>query len=215
MCHVLWALALHDGLNGSAYAAANAAWIDFMQQRLLLWGARLLGNGIFHPFYTNRMRLMTPLGMSVVDAWVLAFLARLAPQVTSELAPRFLRSIRHIRMSEDAAEAQAYVPSTHMWQAREVADQTLATGFGYVLAVELGDEALAAALLNHADAAFEPVEQHGVRFYRGGLSQAYTTALFALGEADGLRAFGDVLPQAASESSVSEQDIQDVEEAGG
>jgi hypothetical protein len=208
MCHVLWALALHDGLTGSSYAAASAKWIDFMQQRLLLWGARLLGNSIFHPFYTNRMRLMTPLGMSVVDAWVLAFLVRLAPQVTNDLAPRFLRSIRHINMSEDLSEAQAYVPSTNMWRAREIADQTLATGFGYVLAVELDDQALAAALLNHADATFEPVEQNGRRFYGGGLSQAYTTALFALGEAGGLCAFGNVLPHAGSEWSVSEQDAQ-------
>jgi hypothetical protein len=211
MCHVLWALALHDGLTGSSYAAINTEWIDFMQQRLLLWGARLLGNGIFHPFYTNRVRLMTPLGMSVVDAWVLAFLARLAPQVTSELAPRFLRSIRHIRTSEDASEAQAYVPSTHMWQAREIADQTLATGFGYVLAVELGDEPLAAALLNHADAAFEPTEQQEKRCYRGGLSQAYTTALFALGEAGGLGGFGDVLPHSGAQSSIPGQDTQEAD----
>lgn len=196
MNQVLWATALHDALCGSTYATANAQWLAFLREQLVA-APGLFGRSIFVPCYTARKRWFGPAGQSFIDAWTLALLNQLAPEMTQELAPRLLATIRHIAATGDAPP-RAYVPAASKWQKQELADPTIATGFGCLLAVELEDEALAAALRNYADQHFAPLEQDGQRCYTGGLSAPYTTALFALSEADGLRALGEVLRRAAA-----------------
>ncbi len=198
MAHVMWANALYDGLYGTRYAEAHTRWVDTVQQRLILRGPRLFGQGIFNPSYASRMRLIMPLGLSLVDAWTLAFMAQLTPELVNELVPRFWRFIRHIPNKAENTTPQAYIPAPDMWKSREIADQTLTTGFSYLLAVEMENADLAAALLNYADHHFDLTEQDGQRWYSSGLSVVFTTALFALGEAGGLRVLGALLPQAAA-----------------
>jgi hypothetical protein len=155
---------------------------------------------------------LAPRGKNFVDAWTLALLACLDPETTSELAPRFLRAIRHTASTSKEDNPQAYVPSARMWSTREVADQAAATGFGYVLANELGDEALAVALRTYADQQLEPAEEDGASFYRGGIAAPYTTALFALGEAGGLRELAALLPRSAPKTTTSTAEPPDDEE---
>lgn len=187
MAHVLWATLLHDAIHGTTYAEANSAWLAFLRQNLVAREVPLLGRrSVFIPFYSSRRHLLAPSGMSVVDAWTLSFLALLAPDLTSLLCPRLLRSIRH-RPTSDPSTPHAHLPAARRWISQEVADHTTCTGFAYILAVEVGDEALAAAMLSYADTHFKPVTQEGERWYSDGLAAVLTTALFALGEAGGLR----------------------------
>jgi hypothetical protein len=195
MVHVLWALALHDATHGSTFAEANAAWLAFMRQRLIRRGPRLPGQRVFRPYTLRRGLGLAPRGKHFVDAWILALLACLDPETTSELAPRFLRAIRYVSSTIKEGNPQAYVPSARMWSSREVADEATATGFGYVLASERDDESLAAALRAYANQQLDPVNEEGTYFYRGGVAAPYTTALFALGEAGGLRKLAALLPR--------------------
>lgn len=204
MSHVLWANELYASVHDQDYSELNQAWLTFVEQRLILRRKRLFGNGVFNPSYTNRLRLTMPMGMSVIDAWVLAILHPLASELVAELAPRFLRTIRSIAARPDTPAPQGCVPAAAMWQSKEIADQTLANGFGYLLAVGLGHTDVAQSLLNYADAYFEPHEEEGRRCYSGGLAQPYTTALFALGEAGGLERLATLLPPAAEDTATSE-----------
>lgn len=196
MCHALWATLLHDSQHTSTYAQANAAWLTFVRERMILRGPRLFGQGVFMPTYVSRRRLAVPISLNLVDAWALAFLAALAPDLVEGLLPRFRRCIRYRRTPPDAPR-EAFLPSAGMWQPREVADQMLTTGFAHLLAVEWGDATLAADLHTYAEQYFDPIEQAGQRSYTAGLAPLYTTALFALGEAGGLRGLRALLPSAA------------------
>lgn len=196
MNHVMWSNVFHDRLHGTTYASIHDTWLDFVRQRLVLSGPYLIRRGIFVPCYTRQPRLSALFGMGFIDAWVLSFLAPLAPALTRELAPRFLQTIRHVAHS-DTSPPQAYVPSARAWQQRELADGSIANGFGYILAVELADDALATALQTYADTHLQPLEQAGERCYCGGMAPVYTTALFALGEAGGLHPFRALLDSPA------------------
>jgi hypothetical protein len=192
MNHTLWALALHDSVHGSNYASVNAHWLAFVQENLLHNRLRLLGGGVFTPCYMhNRLRLLATPGLNMVDAWTLAFLHALAPDLTNERAPRLLNCIRHISGTTDTSP-QAYLPPAGIWESKEA--ETLLTGFGYVLAVELEDEALADALLTYADMQFQPTTGEAERLYNGSPAPSFTTALFALGEAGGLHRLRSCLP---------------------
>jgi hypothetical protein len=184
MQHALWANALHDSLHGSEYAAANAPWQDFVQQQLVRPPGLLGGGSIFIPLYTKRRGLFAPAGLNVVDAWSLAFLQPFAPEMVESLAPRFFKTVCY---TASEAEPYAYVPTARKWQKREIADASIANGFGYLLAVQLGEQELAAALLRYADLHFKLLEHGEEHCYSGGLSTVFTTALFTLGEAGSLR----------------------------
>lgn len=179
MCFVLWALRLYDQQHNTTYAALGDEWLAFVQKRLLARAPRLLSPSVFIPTYQRRPRILSSAGMSVVDAQVLAALHPLYPDFTTPLVERFLRNIRH-------DNGHAYVPTNQTWERREVSDQTLATAFAYLLAVELDDHDLANALLAYTDATFAPTDNQDQRSYTGGLSALYTTAVVALGEAGGL-----------------------------
>lgn len=192
----LLANALHDALHGSQYATANADWLDFVQRRLLLHGPRLAGRGVFGTVYMTATRLPVTVGLNFVDAWTLAFLAVLEPDLARKHSARFLRGVRYQSGSPSpeatptttstTTDTQAYVPTASVWQSREQADLALTNGFAYLLAVHLDDTELADALLNYADATLQPVEVEGKRHYDKSLAVPFATALFALGEAGGL-----------------------------
>ncbi len=190
MTHALWALALHDGLHESDSTIVTNEWLAFMQRHLVLRGPLLPGRGALSTVYLTRLRLAVPFSRNITDGWALAFLACLAPQLVQELAPRFLARI--VRNGD-----QAYVPSAKRWRGRELADPALATGFGYLLAVELGETTLANALLAYADAQLQPSTSSDERSYGATLAAPYTTALFALGEAGGLQALHRLTHRAA------------------
>lgn len=207
MQHALWANALHDRLHGSDYAAANGPWLEFVQQQLVR-PPGLLDSSIFLPLYAKRRGLFAPAGMNVVDAWSLAFLQPFAPEMVQSLAPRFFKTVRYTSRSE--AEPYASVPAPRKWQKREIADASIANGFGYLLAVQLGEEELAAALLRYADLHFKLLEHGEQHCYSGGLSTVYTTALFALGEAGSLHHLSRLLePPAAAAPPAPEQQAAD------
>lgn len=225
----LWANVLHDGLHGSKYADINVQWMDFLQRRMILFGPRMVGRGVFGSFYMSSSRLPVTVGMNFVDAWTLAFLALLEPDFTHKLSARFFRGVRYLantapprRQAEadksqehdepPAPSQQAYIPSATMWRSKEMADQYVTTGFGYLLAVHLGDTALASSFLSYADQAIQPVEQESKRWYAGGLAAPFTTALFALGEAGGFTfiyeaAFSQRVPRAPAEAQTTEQPV--------
>lgn len=196
MTHLLWANLLHDRVHGSEYAAANARWLEFMQAQLVLHGPRLPGRGALSMVYLTRYRMAAPISTNLTDAWTLALLAGLEPELAGTLMSRFRPRIRRTTTvqpdAEGATVGQAFVPSAGRWRNDERADNTLASGFSYLLAVELGDTALADELLAYADLQLQPALANGERCYGGGLAAPYTTALFAMGEAGGLRALCDV-----------------------
>lgn len=180
MAHALWATRLHDARHGSEFADANAQWLGFIERRFIFGGPSLPGRRVFSASYSPRSRIYAPISLNFVDAWGLALLAPLAPDLVSRLAPRLLKAIRR---TNDGA---AFLPSAATWQSREWADGALATGFAYLLAVELQDHELADALLRYADSSLDVNDANDERFYNRGVAAPYTTALFALGEAGGL-----------------------------
>ncbi|MCG8347775.1 MAG: hypothetical protein MI924_08355 [Chloroflexales bacterium] len=199
MNHALWANLFHDGLHGSDYATVNDDWLVLLEKRLVLRGPGFPRRGAFSAYCKTRSRRGSHLSMNLVDAWGLAFLTSLAPDLARRVAPRFLCRIRSATAAPDTAR-QAYVPSEGRLQEKEVSDVAINTGFGYLLAVELDDADLASALSNYAEANLDLVESDDERYYSGGLAAPYTTALFALGEAGGLR----TLHQAANQDSLKD-----------
>lgn len=173
---VLWAARLHDMQHGSQYAAVIDPWLGFVRRRLVLRG---WGRAIFSAAYHTRARVAVPWGYNAHDACALALLAPLAPELARTLAPRLLKRARR-------AAVGAHLPSAGVWQRRGLADAVLASGFCYLVAVQAGDDALAGALLAHADAHFAPEQRDDERCYTGSRATPLATALFALGEAGGL-----------------------------
>lgn len=172
MAHVLWALRLSDLAHDTDYYAAAEPWLRALRERLALRGPRLPGRGALAGSYNLRRRSASFGGDRLTDAWTLALLAPLAPELAGELAPR------------------------HWAGAGKVAERgpALELAFDYLLAVELGREDLAAQLLAAADARFGPVDDAGGRRYSDAPAAAWVTALIAIGEAGGL---GLLLEQAA------------------
>lgn len=208
---VMWAMLLHDSAHATDYARLNRTWLRFVRERLTLRGPRLAGRGVLSALYLTRSRLVVPAGLRLFDAWTLAFLALLEPELTAQLQPRFLAAVRRGSLPESAEPAElannevAWLPSASFWKSREIADLATTTGYAYLLAVHLGNDDLAAALLAYADAHFKPVEEEGHRSYASGIAPPYTTALFALGEAGGLRPLYENLRAQSKEPYESQQ----------
>ncbi len=218
----LWATALHDGLHSTTYSAVNDAWVTFVKQKMLVHGPRKLGRGVFCTTYMSHLKVPIKVSLNIVDAWTLAFLSLLYPDLTRQLAPRFMSCVRYVShpnnaMSSPATQypiaessdlhssvGQAYVPSAPIWRSREISDLSLTTGFAYLLAVHMGDISLASSLLNYADSQLKLVEVKGERFYYGGMAVPFTTALFAIGEAGGLLALRDFVRSQKAPSVVPE-----------
>jgi len=209
MNHILWAFALHDALHGSEYAAGNEAWFNFLQRRLALWGPNFPGRGTLNALYWPCLNLTPSLSLNFEDAWALAFLAQLQPDLTRDLAQRFFSQIRYLKEEKLGdplfAIPQAYLPSLPFWQKLEIAEEAVTTGFAYLLAVELGEEMLASFLLSYADQQLQPIEQQvvgeGERFYNRSLAPPFATALYALGEAGGLKRIAERMQLKVTEST--------------
>lgn len=218
----LWATVLHDSLHSTSYSAINDAWITFVKQKMLLHGPRVPGRGVFCTAYMSRIKVPVTASLNIVDAWTLAFLSVLYPDLTRQLAPRFTSCVRYVSLPDAASKptasqypvatsdlhssvGQAYVPSAPIWRTKEISDHSLTTGFAYLLAVHMGDVSLASSLLNYADNHLKLVEVKGERFYYEGMAAPFTTALFAIGEAGGLLALRNLISnqQAASEASAT------------
>ncbi len=206
---VLLALALHDGLHGSQYQEMSEQWLTFVRRRMLLYGPRLQGRGVFGSMYMSNTHLPVTTGLNYVDGYTLTFLHVLDAERAEKLIPRFFKGVRRVR--KGVSVSQTYVPSASMWSSMEVSDQALTTGFGYILAVQVGDTALAQEFLNFADYQLQPVERDGKRYYNGCLAVAFATALFAIGEAGGLQivydaAHGLPVPRNEPTEGASEDD---------
>lgn len=178
--HALWSNVLHDRLHGTRYAAINHEWLAFMQRRLTFRGPRCVGRGAFSAIYLTRLNVAAPLGLNFMDSWSLALLAPLAPEMTRRLAQRLWPRLRWLDRET------ACLPSAKLWTSLEGSDTAVNTGFAYVLAVELGEQRLAAALRRYAELHLQPLAHNDARLFLGGLAAPYTTALFALGDAGGL-----------------------------
>lgn len=187
---VLWAFALHDGLHDSEYMLVYDQWLEFVQRRMLLHGPRIQGRGVFSSLYMSGPRMPVSTGFNFVDAYTLAFLAPLKPELTEQLVPRFLKAIR--RNLGKSSQSEAFVPSSSTWRSMEVSDEAVTTGFACLLATHLENHSLATELLNYADNQLLPVERDGKRYYNGGLAEPFTTALFAISEAGGFAALRDI-----------------------
>jgi len=177
--HALWATVLHDRLHGTAYAKVNSEWLAFLERRLAFRGPRVIGRGAVTAIYFTRLQWAAPLGLNFMDAWSLAFMAPLAPELTRRLARRLWPGLR-------GAGNTLCLPSAPLWTRMEGSDTAVNTGFAYVLAVELGEHERARRLRAYAEQHLQPIEHGGARMYLGGLAAPYTTALFALGDAGGL-----------------------------
>jgi hypothetical protein len=182
MAQALWALELYDAAHHSDYAAAvRQGWWRFLKSAMVFNGPRLPGRGAFSAAYFPRMRLALPYGTLLNDAAALALLAPLELDSSRQLADRLLPRIKQM----NDAPAQAFVPG---YGRNPAPTSAIATGFAYVLAVELGDEALASALLTYAEAHFDLTCDQEQRYFAGPAPAAYLTALFAIGEAGGFEA---------------------------
>ncbi len=177
--HALWATALHDRLHGTSYETVNQKWLSYLERRLAFRGPRVIGRGAVTAIYFTRLKLAAPLGLNFMDAWSLALMAPLAPELTRRLAQRLWPRLR-------SAGNTLYLPSAAIWTRMEGSDTAVNTGFAYLLAVELGDHERARALRAYAEQRLQPLEHGGARLYVGGLAAPYTTALLAIGDAGGL-----------------------------
>ncbi|MBA3943531.1 MAG: hypothetical protein H0X37_03095 [Herpetosiphonaceae bacterium] len=186
--HALWATLLHDRVHGTHFADANAAWLEFLQERLIFSGPRVPGRGAVTAIYSTRLGRAAPLGLNFMDAWSLALLAPLAPDLVQTQARRLWPRLHY------ESDGTAYLPSANIWQRMEGSDAAVNSGFAFVLAVELGETAIADALLGYAEQNFKPTTTDEAFRYDAGIAPAYTTALFAMGEAGGL---GQLLHQPA------------------
>lgn len=175
MAHVLWALRLHDLASGGEQFAAAEPWLGALGERLAIRGPRLPGRGALAGSYHMRRRAASLTGDTLTDAWTLALLAPLAPELTERLIVR------------------------HWAQSRRVAERgpALELAFDYLQAIGLGKERLAAQLLAAADERFAPLADEAGRRYTGAPGAPAVTALIALGEAGGL----GLLLQRAGEAS--------------
>lgn len=183
--HALWATTLHDLAHGTHYADANAAWLQFLWERLAFRGPHLPGRGAVTAIYSTAHNLAAPLGLNFMDSWSLALLQPLAPDLVAQLAPRLWSRLHWLNADT------AYLPSAGVWTRMEGSDVPVNSGFAWVLAQELGDERRAAALWRYAMQCLQPRESDGALCFDAGIAPAYTTALWALGAAGGS---GQLLP---------------------
>lgn len=184
MGHALWALRMHDTLFATSYSNDTTRWLKFLAKRMAIGGPALSGRRAFSSTYLTGLR--TPVGTSdnLSDAWSLAFLVALDEPLARRRAKRFLPAIR--RLPTTGTGARAFTPVSGRRARNEWSDTALASGFSYLLALELGDTALADALLAYADTEFQPVSDALGRRYTKPKATVFTTALFALGEAGGV-----------------------------
>ncbi len=179
MAQAIWALELYDTAHHSDYAVAvRQGWFRFLKQRMVLRGPRLPGRGAFSAAYFLRTNMALPYSTLLSDAGALALFAPLEADFSRQIAGRLFPRIKHINTSP----AQAFAPGSGSHPVRTSA---LATGFSYVLAVELDEQDLASALLNYAEANFELNCEQEQRHFASPAQAAYLTALFAIGEAGG------------------------------
>jgi len=160
MAHVLWALRLHDRARGGDYAAAGEPWLRALRERLAFRGPRLFGRGALAGSYNMRRRAASLTGDRLTDAWTLALLAPLDPELVGQIVPR------------------------HWARSRQVVERGPAVelAFDYVLAVELKKDLLAAQLHTAAEERSAQTEgADGAAF-----ASPWVVALMAIGEAGGL-----------------------------
>lgn len=163
MAHVIWALSLYDRAYDDKRAAACAPWLAALRERLALGGPRLPGRGVLAASYNIRRRAAALTSDPLIDAWTLALLATLEPELTRTLATRHWPATA--RITENGPG--------------------LTLAFSYVLAIELGEAERAAALHKAIEVRLDPVEDDCGRRY-GGPAAPWVTALVAIGEAGGL-----------------------------
>ncbi|MCU0492496.1 MAG: hypothetical protein MUD01_12970 [Chloroflexaceae bacterium] len=177
MHHAIWALALHDASHNDSLADAGKRWQQHLANHMVLAGPTLPGRGAFRASYNPRMRSGSLWSNPLCDAWSLATLAALAPELTQQQARRFWPRLRR-------NGAESHAPMAARLVAQQQGDSALATAWSYLLAVELDDASQCSALLAYAEAR---LANAGAALPFGGAVPPCTTALFALGEAGGLR----------------------------
>ncbi|NNJ12252.1 hypothetical protein EKD04_018145 [Chloroflexales bacterium ZM16-3] len=166
MATVLCALRLHDLAYGSDYGAAGDAWVTTLGERMAIRGPRLPGRGALAGSFNLRSRRASFGGDGLEDAWALALTAPLDHDLAAQLAERHWAALPKI--SERG--------------------EHLAVAFSYLLAVEIGDAERADRLLAYAEDRLGPEDDEAAgRRYAGTSASPWVTALYAIGEAGGMR----------------------------
>jgi hypothetical protein len=165
---------------GEDCSAVNADWLAWVKQRMVLapWHGVLPGppGGILSAAHMAPRDFSYPFASNFTDAWGLALMTPYAPDLARDLAPRLWR-----RLHRDSAGL--HLPSMPLLTRAEASDAALNTGFAYVLARELGADAVADGLRAWAMARLGPQSAAEHAWLTGEHSALYTTALFALGDA--------------------------------
>lgn len=162
MTALLWALRLHDRAYGSVYGGLEETWLKTLTERMRIRGPRLFNPHTFANSFNLRHRRANGTGESLEDAWTLALLAPLQPELVAGLVERHWAALAKIR-------------------------EPLPLAFSYLLAVELGETQRAADLLANANGQLRPLEDEEIgRRYSDVSAAPWITALYAMGEAGGM-----------------------------
>ncbi|MCS6801602.1 MAG: hypothetical protein RMM58_10850 [Chloroflexota bacterium] len=169
--HAALALLLYDAAHGTDHRPLVTAWNRWVRQRMV----RRRG-GIFQVAYLTERDFVIPLNVRVMDAWSMAFLSPVDPELFDSLYPRFRRELVW-------RGALARVPARWPNALLEIADEALNSAFAFVAAREAGDEEAAAGLWRYAQERLGLHERDGHAACWSTRYPLLVTALFALGEA--------------------------------
>lgn len=169
--HAALALLLFDLAHATDHRPLVTAWITWARQRMV----RRRG-GVFQVAYLTERDMVIPVNVHVMDAWSMAFLSPVAPDLFEALYPRFRRELV---WRGGVARLPARWPNALL----EIADEALTSAFAFVAAREAGDEESAEGLRRYASERLGLAARDGRVACWSARYSLLITALYALGEA--------------------------------
>jgi Linalool dehydratase/isomerase len=176
---------LHDQLHGTDYSSVNALWKDWARENFI--NKKPLTKGILYFAYVEFLRKMLKSSENITDVGVLALATPVDWDLVRELYPKITDIVTF------EGEDKAFIKSRPMDDFFEVSNESMTTGFGYLLARQMDDEALATKFLNYANTRFGPVWENGKLYYKGARTQLFSTSLFAWGNVISGKEFIDLI----------------------
>lgn len=169
--HAALALLLFDLAHATDHRPLVTAWTSWARQRMV----RRRG-GVFQVAYLTERDMVIPVNVHVMDAWSMAFLSPVAPDLFEALYPRFRRELV---WRDGVARLPARWPNALL----EIADEALTSAFAFVAAREAGDEESAEGLRRYASERLGLAARDGRVACWSARYSLLITALYALGEA--------------------------------
>lgn len=176
---------LHDQLHATDYSSVNHLWKKWARENFV--NEKPQSKGVLHFAYVEFLKKMLKSSENITDVGVLALATPIDWDIVMELYPKLTGIVTNVD------ENRALIKSRPMDDFFEVSNDSMTTGFGYLLAKQMDDETLAKKFLNYADEEFNPVWEDGKHYYKDVKTQLFTTSLFAWGKVTSGRQFVDLI----------------------